>query len=67
MINGFAKALGKPIPYTIAPRRPGDIDTCYADTRLAKEYLGFEATKTLDDMCKDQLNWQMKNPDGYPD
>lgn len=67
MINGFSKALGKPIPYVFAPRRPGDIDACYADTRLAKEYLGFEATKTLDDMCRDQLNWQMKNPDGYPD
>ncbi len=65
MINGFAKALGKPIPYEIAPRRPGDIAVCYADTSYAKEYLGFEAKKTLDDMCKDQLNWQLKNPDGY--
>lgn len=65
MINGFAKALGKPIPYKIADRRPGDIDVCYADTAYAKEYLGFEATKSLEDMCRDQLNWQMKNPDGY--
>lgn len=65
MINGFSKALGKPIPYEIAPRRPGDIAVCYADTAYAKEYLGFEAKKTLDDMCKDQLNWQLKNPDGY--
>ena len=65
MINGFSKALGKEIPYAIAPRRPGDIAVCYADTAYAKEYLGFEAKKTLDDMCKDQLNWQLKNPDGY--
>ena len=65
MIKGFSKALGKDIPYTVAPRRPGDIDVCYADTTYAKEYLGFEAKKTLDDMCKDQLNWQLKNPDGY--
>ena len=65
MINGFAKALGKPIPYKIAERRPGDIDVCYADTAYAKEYLGFEATKSLEDMCRDQLNWQIKNPDGY--
>ena len=65
MINGFSKALGKPIPYEIAPRRPGDIAVCYADTSYAKEYLGFEAKKTLEDMCRDQLNWQLKNPDGY--
>lgn len=65
MINGFSKALGREIPYVIAPRRPGDIGTCYADTKYAKEYLGFEAKKTLDDMCRDQLNWQLKNPDGY--
>lgn len=65
MINGFSKALGKEIPYVIAPRRPGDIGVCYADTAYAKEYLGFEAKKDLDDMCKDQLNWQLKNPDGY--
>lgn len=67
MINGFSKALGKPIPYEIVARRPGDIDECYADTTYTKEYLGFTAEKTLDDMCRDQLNWQMKNPDGYVD
>lgn len=65
MIKGFSKALGKDIPYEFAPRRPGDIDVCYADTTLAKNYLGFVAEKTLDDMCRDQLNWQFKNPDGY--
>jgi len=65
MIKGFEKALGAPIAYKIAPRRPGDIGVCYADTSYAKQYLGFEAQKTLDDMCRDQLNWQVKNPDGY--
>ena len=65
MINGFSKALGRPIPYEIAPRRPGDIDVCYADTAYAKEYLGFEAKRGVDEMCRDQLNWQLKNPDGY--
>ncbi len=65
MVKAFEKALGRPIPYKIMPRRPGDIDECYADPSYAKEVLGFEATKTLDDMCKDSLNWQLKNPDGY--
>lgn len=65
MIKAFSKALGRDIPYAVAPRRPGDIATCYADTKLAEELIGFKATKTLDDMCRDALNWQMKNPDGY--
>ncbi|MBE5741876.1 MAG: UDP-glucose 4-epimerase GalE [Clostridiales bacterium] len=67
MISAFSKALGREIPYVIAPRRPGDIATCYADPALAESLIGFKATKTLDDMCRDALNWQMKNPDGYPD
>lgn len=67
MVKAFSKVLGKPIPYKIMPRRPGDIDECYADPSYAKEVLGFKAEKTLDDMCKDALNWQMKNPNGYDD
>ena len=65
MVNAFSKALGKPIPYEIVERRPGDIAECYADPSLAYELLGFKATKNLDDMCKDALNWQLKNPNGY--
>ena len=67
MIKAFSKALGRDIPYALAPRRPGDIATCYANPALAEELIGFKATKTLDDMCRDALNWQMKNPDGYPE
>ena len=67
MIKAFSKALGRDIPYVLAPRRPGDIATCYANPALAEELIGFKATKTLDDMCRDALNWQMKNPDGYPE
>ncbi len=65
MITAFSKALGRDIPYVVAPRRPGDIATCYADPTLAYNLIGFKASKTLDDMCRDALNWQMKNPDGY--
>ena len=65
MVKAFEKVTGKPIPYKIMPRRPGDIDECYADPSLAKQLLGFEATKTLDDMCRDAMNWQTKNPNGY--
>ena len=65
MVNAFSKALGKEIPYEIVKRRDGDIASCYADTSLAYELLGFKAKKTIDDMCKDALNWQLKNPNGY--
>ena len=67
MIKAFSKALGRDIPYVIDPRRPGDIPECYADPSLAYKLIGFKAEKTLDDMSKDALNWQTKNPDGYPD
>ena len=67
MIKAFSKALGRDIPYVIDPRRPGDIAECYADPTLAYKLIGFKAEKTIDDMSRDALNWQMKNPDGYPD
>lgn len=65
MIKGFEAATGKKIPYKITDRRPGDIAACFADPAKAKEELGWEANKTLDDMCKDTWNWQKKNPNGY--
>ena len=65
MVHAFEKVIGRPIPYKIMPRRPGDIGECYADPSLAYEILGFKAEKTIDDMCRDAMNWQTKNPDGY--
>ena len=67
MVKAFSKALGKEIPYKIVARRPGDVAQCYADPSLAYKMIGFKATKTLDDMCRDSLNWQLKNPNGYGD
>lgn len=67
MVKAFEKVVGKPIPYKIMPRRPGDIGCCYADPSYAYEVLGFKTEKTLDDMCRDAMNWQTKNPDGYGD
>ena len=67
MVKAFEKVTGKPIPYKILPRRPGDIDECYADPAYAEKVLGFKATKTIDDMVKDAMRWQTMNPDGYGD
>ena len=57
MVKGFEKATGKEVPYKIAPRRPGDIATCYADPTKAKEELGWIAEKNIDDMCKDSWHY----------
>lgn len=61
MVKGFEKATGKAVPYKIAPRRPGDIATCYADPTKAKEELGWVAEKNIDDMCKDSWNYIEKS------
>jgi len=65
MVKAFEKASHKKVPYSIVPRREGDIATCYADVSYAKEVLDWEATKTLDEMCEDSWRWQSMNPDGY--
>ncbi len=57
MVKAFEKATGKEVPYKIAPRRSGDIATCYANPKKAKEELGWEAKKTLEDMCRDSWNY----------
>ena len=57
MVKAFEKATGKKVNYKIAPRRAGDIATCYADPKKAKEELGWYAEKTLDDMCKDSWRY----------
>ena len=67
VVNAFTKACGKQVPYQVVERRPGDIATCYADPSLAEQLIGFKAEKTLDDMCRDALKWQLQNPEGYPE
>ena len=65
VIETFSKACGKPIPYTLAPRRAGDIASCYASPHKAKELLNWEATYTLVEMCEDMWRFQLQNPKGY--
>lgn len=67
MIEAFSKASGTDIPYEIVDRRLGDVASCYADVRLAKELLGWEARRSLEDMCRDTWRWQSRNPNGYRD
>ena len=65
MVKSFEEITGNKVPYKITQRRPGDIATCYADTKKAKEELGWEAKKGIKEMCEDTWKWQSTNPNGY--
>ena len=67
IINGFEKATGVKINYKIVDRRPGDIATCYSDPSKAKEVLGWEAKRDIEEMCEDSWRWQSQNPNGFED
>ena len=57
LVHAFEQASGVHIPYRIAPRRAGDIASCYADTRKARELFGWTAERDIDDMCRDGWNY----------
>ncbi len=61
IINTFEKVNNVKVNYKIVNRRPGDIAACYSDPTKAKEELGFVATKTLEDMCRDLWNYEKNN------
>lgn len=65
MVNAFIKVNGVDVPYSIKPRRAGDIATCYCNPAKAKVELGWEAKYGIDDMVRDSWNWQKNNPEGY--
>lgn len=58
IVKAFEEANGVKIPYEIAPRRAGDIATCYASTEKAAKVLNWKAEKSLVDMCRDSWRWQ---------
>lgn len=65
LVQTFEKVNHLSLPYVIDPRRPGDVASCYADPSYAKELLGWQTEKTLDDMCRDSWHWQESSPHGY--
>ena len=65
LVKAFEEASGVKINYKIAPRRDGDIATCYSDPSKAKEELGWVAERGLKKMCEDTWRWQSQNPDGF--
>lgn len=67
IVHDFEKATGIRIPFSIAPRRPGDVPAVYADPAKANRELGWKAEKTLEEMCADSWRFQKQNPHGYED
>ncbi len=61
IIHALEKACGKEIPYTVTPRRPGDVAQCYADPAKAKAELGWTAKLGIDEMCRDAWNFAKKH------
>lgn len=65
LIKTFEKVNGVKVNYEIGPRRDGDLPEVWANVDKAAKVLGWRATRSLEDMCRDAWNWQVKNPNGY--
>lgn len=65
MVRAFEKASGKRVTFKLAPRRAGDVASCYADSTQAFALLGWRAQRGLEAMCTDAWRWQSRNPNGY--
>jgi UDP-glucose 4-epimerase len=65
VVSAFEKAAGLSIPRTMAPRRPGDASVVFADVSKMRDLTGWEAKRSLLQMCTDSWRWQSTNPDGY--
>ena len=65
VVRGFEQATGIKIPYTICPRRPGDVPRLVCSPDKARKTLRWRAKRGLEDMCRDGWAWQAKNPEGY--
>lgn len=65
VVHAYERASGRSVPVEFAPRRAGDVASCYADPSLAADLLGWRALRGLDDMCADSWRWQHMNPQGF--
>jgi len=67
LVHAFEGVLGRPLPYKVVARRPGDVAESYANPTKARNELGWRATRSIDQMCADTWRWQQANPSGYAD
>ena len=64
VLAAFEKGTGVKVPYVVGPRRAGDLPFLYACCDKAFEELGYKATRTVEDACRDAYAFQKKNPNG---
>ena len=65
LVDTFARVNSVSVPSRLTDRRPGDVAACWADTRLARDALDWQAQLGLERMCQDAWRWQSRNPQGY--
>jgi UDP-glucose 4-epimerase len=65
VVAAYSHASGRAVPYSIHPRRPGDVAACWADPAQAQALLGWRAQRDLARMCEDSWRWQSMNPRGF--
>ncbi|QGZ60812.1 UDP-glucose 4-epimerase GalE [Paraburkholderia acidisoli] len=65
VVKAFEAASGRPVPYEIVARRPGDIAECYANPATAEKLIGWKAQYGIERMCVDHWRWQEQNPRGF--
>jgi UDP-glucose 4-epimerase len=65
VVRAFEAASGRPVPYRFSPRRAGDVPQLYADPSRAQQLLGWQASRSLEEMCADAWRWQSQNPTGF--
>lgn len=65
MVHAFERASGQAVPYSVGPRRDGDVAQMLSSVEKAQQLLGWSAKLDIDDMCQTTWNWQHNNPNGY--
>ncbi|NNM56024.1 UDP-glucose 4-epimerase GalE [Acidocella sp.] len=60
LVRAFERATGREIPLNIAPRRPGDVASYYANPEMAARVFGWQAALDVNDMCRDSWAWQAR-------
>lgn len=65
LVETFEQVNGVAVPHVYVGRRAGDLAECYANADKARRVLGWQAERSIADMCRDSWNWQKNNPNGY--
>ncbi|MBK1726596.1 UDP-glucose 4-epimerase GalE [Halorhodospira neutriphila] len=66
VVEAFERVSGRPVPYRITARRPGDVAECWADPGKAERELGWRAERGLLAMLRDAWRWQQRNSRSAP-